>query len=70
MKLQNQMGGFTSMRIEELSGDPRASLAAPDKLRGAVSSVGQMALLFGLPASYPRSVRHSPAAHAGFANPS
>ncbi len=25
-----------------------------------------MALPFGLPASYPRSVRHSPAAHAGW----
>ena len=29
-----------------------------------------MALPFDLPASYPRSVRHSPAAHAGFVKPS
>lgn len=51
---------------KDLSQNPRARLAAPDTLRGAVSSVGQMALPLGLPASYPRSVRHSPAAHAGF----
>jgi putative inorganic carbon (HCO3(-)) transporter len=43
---------------------PRARLAAPDTLRGAASSVGQMAPPSGLPASYPRSVRPSPAAHA------
>ncbi len=49
---------------------PRARLAAPGTLRGASSSVGRMALPLGLPASLPRSVRHSPAAHAGFANPS
>src|SRR6185503_4791275 len=48
-----------------MSPNPRARLSAPDTLRGASSSVGQMALPFGLPASYPRSVRHAPAAPAG-----
>src|SRR3954447_1075994 len=38
--------------------------------RGAASSVGRIALLFGLPASSPRLVRRSPVAHAGFTNPS
>jgi hypothetical protein len=52
-------------RVAGLSRNPRARLSAPDTLRGASSSVGQMALPFGLPASYPRSVRHSPVAHAG-----
>jgi hypothetical protein len=39
-------------------------------LRGAASSVGSIALLFGLPASLPRLVRRSPVAHPGFARPS
>lgn len=51
---------------KSLSHDPHARLAAPDTLRGAASSVGQMALPFSLPASYPRSVRHSPVARAGY----
>ncbi|MBS1863718.1 MAG: O-antigen ligase family protein [Actinobacteria bacterium] len=50
--------------IRRPSGNPRARLAAPDTLRGASSSVAQMAVPFGRPASYPRSVRPSPAAHA------
>ncbi len=52
------------MVSKNLSQNPRARLAPPDTLRGAASSVGQMALPFGLLASYPRSVRHSPVAHA------
>jgi len=35
-------------------------------LRGASSSVGQMALPLGLPASYPHSVRHPPSARVSF----
>jgi catechol 2,3-dioxygenase-like lactoylglutathione lyase family enzyme len=38
--------------------------------RGAASSVGRIAPLFGLPASLPRLVRRSPVAHAGFDSPS
>ena len=37
--------------------------------RGAASSGARIALLFGLPASLPRLVRRSLAAHAGLANP-
>jgi len=38
--------------------------------RGAASSVGQIALLFGLPASLPRLVRRSPVTHSNPHNPS
>jgi hypothetical protein len=45
---------------------PRAHVWRRRTLHGAASSVGQIALLLGLPASLPRSVRRSPAAHAEF----
>jgi hypothetical protein len=64
--LRDGEGEVLPPRPKNLPRNPRARLAAPDTLRGASSSVGQMALPFGLPASYPRSVRHSPSAHAGF----
>lgn len=53
-------------QVRNPSPNPRARLAAPDTLHRAASSVGQMALPFGRPASYPRSALHSPVAHAGY----
>jgi len=51
-------------------GETPAHVRRRRTLRGSASSVGQIALLFGLPASLSRSVRRSSAAHACFANPS
>jgi cytochrome c biogenesis protein CcdA/thiol-disulfide isomerase/thioredoxin len=51
--------------VKSLSGNPRARPAAADTARGGVLGRPNSARLFGLPASLPRLVRRSPAAHAG-----